>query len=113
MKTSAKIILGIYGAFVGAWLAGSAYFWLESHSTVAEPELPPSVSISSDENAYPLFRQLRSLGRTNGYLTAVYDYLNGRTNGVEAAAEMDSIIASKSNVFACCWRLPAVRLAFA
>ena len=102
MKTSTKVILGAYGAFVGVWLAGSAYFWLEGHVTYAEPELPsPPAPLSSEENAYPLFQQLQSLRQTNANYMVVYDYLSGRTNGVAVASEVDAIIASHSNVFAC------------
>ncbi len=53
MKTSTKVILGVYGAFVGAWLAGSAYFLangrdeeLEEGLIAAEEPLP------REENAY-------------------------------------------------------------
>ena len=41
MKTSTKVILGAYGAFVGAWLAGSAYFLTNSRSATT-----PSTAIS-------------------------------------------------------------------
>ena len=59
MKTSTKVILGVYGAFVGAWLAGSAYFLANGRDEELEEGLiPVEEPLPREENAYYLFPKL-------------------------------------------------------
>ena len=100
MKTSTKVILGVYGAFVGAWLAGSAYFLangrdeeLEEGLIAAEEPLP------REENAYYLFPKLHELHQTNYNFTIANDFVNGRTNSPAVLAEVSELVDAHSNLF--------------
>ena len=110
MKASTKVILGVYGAFVGVWLAGSAYFLvngrdeeLEEGLIVAEESLP------REENAYYLFPKLHELHQTNYNFTIANDFLNGWTNSPAVLAEVSELVDAHSNLFACARQIVACR----
>ena len=61
MKTSTKVILGVCGAFVGAWLAGSAYFLANGRDEELEEGLLQfEEPLPREENAYSLSRSCTS-----------------------------------------------------
>ena len=110
MKTSTKVILGVYGAFVGAWLAGSAYFLangrdeeLEEGLIAAEEPLP------REENAYYLFPKLHELHQTNFDFSVANDFVNGWTNSPAILAEVSELVDAHSNLFACARQIVACR----
>ena len=110
MKTATKAILGVYGAFVGAWLAGSAYFLANGRDV--DPEeglLPVEAPLPREENAYYLCQKLHELQQTNFSFSVVNDFLNGWTNGPAVLAEMSALASAHSNLFACARRIAACR----
>ena len=110
MKTSVKVIFGVYGAIAGLWLAGSAYFLARSGDEPAGTDaVPAGLALSPEENAYGLFGQLLDLRQTNLDFTVANDYLQGRTNGPLAAAEVDALVAAHSNLYACVDRIITCR----
>ena len=110
MKTSTKVILGVYGAFVGVWLAGSAYFLvngrdeeLEEGLIAAEEPLP------REENAYYLFPKLHEFHQTNFDFSVANDFVNGWTNSPAVLAEVSELVDAHSNLFACARQIVACR----
>ena len=110
MKTSTKVILSVYGAFVGAWLAGSAYFLvngrdeeLEEGLIAAEEPLP------REENAYYLFPKLHELHQTNYNFSVANDFLNGWTNSPAVLADVSELVDAHSNLFACARQIVGCR----
>ena len=102
MKTSTKVILGVYGAFVGAWLAGSAYFLANGRDEELEEGLiPVEEPLPREENAYYLFPKLYELHRTNFNFSVANDFVNGWTNSPAVLAEVSELVDAHSNLFAC------------
>lgn len=102
MKTSTKAILGVYGAFVGLWLAGSAYF----HANGRDEELddgaiPAEEPLPREENAYYLFPKLSELHQMNFNFAVANDFARGWTNGPAVLAEVSELVDAHSNLFAC------------
>ncbi len=110
MKTSTKAILGVYGAFVGVWLAGSAYFLANGPGGELEKGLiPVEEPLPREENAYYLFPKLHELHQTNFNFAVVNDFVRGWTNSPAIRAEVGELVAAHSNLFACARRIIACR----
>ena len=110
MKTSTKAILGVYGAFVGAWLAGSAYFLVNGQDEKLEEGLIATEEpLPREENAYYLFPKLHELHQTNYNFSVANDFVNGWTNGPALLAEVSELVDAHSNLFACARRVVACR----
>ena len=110
MKTSTKVILGVYGAFVGAWLAGSAYFLVNGRDEDLEEGLiPAEESLPREENAYYLFPKLHELHQTNYNFSVANDFLNGWTNSPAVLADVSELVDAHSNLFACARQIVGCR----
>ena len=110
MKTSTKVILGVYGAFVGAWLAGSAYFLVNGRDEALEEGLIAAEEpLPREENAYYLFSKLHELHQTNYNFTVANDFLNGWTNSSAVLAEVSELVNAHSNLFACARQIVGCR----
>lgn len=110
MKTSTKVILGVYGAFVGAWLAGSAYFLANGRDEELEEELiPVEEPLPREENAYYLFPKLHEFHQTNYNFSIANHFLNGWTNSPAILAEVSELVDAHSNLFACARQIVACR----
>ena len=110
MKTSTKAILGVYGAFVGAWLAGSAYFLANGRDEeLEEGLLQAEEPLPREENAYSLFPKLHELHQTNYNFSVANDFVNGWTNSPAVLAEVSELVAAHSNLFACARQIVACR----
>ena len=102
MKKSTKIILGAYGALVGVWLAGSAYFLVNGRDEELDEGLIPSVEpLPREENAYYLFPKLHEFHQTNFNFAVANDFVNGWTNSPAVLAEVSELVDAHSNLFAC------------
>lgn len=102
MRTSTKVILGVYGALVGAWLAGSTYFLANGRDEELEEGLiATEAPLPREENAYCLFPKLHELHQTNFNFTVANDFVNGWTNSPAVLAEVSELVAAHSNLFAC------------
>ena len=110
MKTSTKVILGVYGAFVGAWLAGSAYFLANGRDEELEEGLiPVEEPLPREENAYYLFPKLHEFHQTNYNFSIANDFVNGWTNSPAILAEVSELVDAHSNLFACARQIVACR----
>ena len=102
MKKSTRIILGAYGAFVGVWLAGSAYFLVNGRDEELGGGTIQSVEpLSREENAYYLFPKLHEYHQTNYNFSVANDFVNGWTNSPALLAEVSELVDAHSNLFAC------------
>ena len=102
MKTSTKVILGVYGAFAGVWLAGSAYFLANGRDEELEEGLiSVEEPLPREENAYYLFPKLHEFHQTNYNFSIANDFLNGWTNSPAILAEVSELVDAHSNLFAC------------
>ncbi len=110
MKTSTKAILGVYGAFVGVWLAGSAYFLANGRDEeLGKGLIPVEEPLPREENAYCLFPKLHEQHQTNFNFAVANDFVNGWTNSPAVRAEVEELVAAHSNLFACARRIIACR----
>ena len=110
MKTSTKVILGVYGAFVGVWLAGSAYFLVNGRDEALEEGLIPAEEpLPREENAYYLFPKLHELHQTNYNFSIANDFVNGWTNSPAILAEVSELVDAHSNLFACARQIVGCR----
>ena len=102
MKKSTKIILGAYGALVGVWLAGSAYFLVNGRDEEFGGGTIQSVEpLPREENAYYLFPKLHEYHQTNYNFSVANDFVNGWTNSPALLAEVSELVDAHSNLFAC------------
>ena len=102
MKTSTKAILGVYGVFVGVWLAGSAYFLANGRDEeLGDGVIPVEDPLPREENAYYLFPKLHEYHQTNFNFAVANDFVNGWTNGPAVLAEVSELVDAHSNLFAC------------
>ena len=110
MTTSTKVIFGVYGAFVGVWLAGSAYFLVNGHDEDLEEGLIPAEEpLPREENAYYLFPKLHEMHQTNYNFTIANDFVNGWTNSPAVLAEVSELVDAHSNLFVCARQIVACR----
>ena len=110
MKTSTKVILGVYGAFVGAWLAGSAYFLVNGcDEELEEGLIPAEEPLPREENAYYLFPKLHELHQTNFDFFVANHFVNGWTNSPALLSEVSELVDAHSNLFACARQIVACR----
>lgn len=110
MKTSTKVILGVYGAFVGVWLAGSAYFLVNGRDEeLEEGPIATEEPLSREENAYYLFPKLHELRQTNYNFSVANDFVNGWTNSPAVLAEVSELVDAHSNLFACARQIVGCR----
>ena len=110
MKTSTKVILSVYVAFVGVWLAGSAYFLVNGRDEALEEGLIAAEEpLPREENAYYLFPKLHELHQTNYNFSIANDFLNGWTNSPAVLAEVSELVDAHSNLFACARQIVGCR----
>ena len=110
MKTSTKVILSVYGAFVGVWLAGSAYFLVNGRDEELEEGLIPAEEpLPREENAYYLFPKLHELHQTNYNFSVANDFLKGWTNSPAVLADVSELVDAHSNLFACARQIVGCR----
>ena len=110
MKTSTKVILGVYGVFVGVWLAGSAYFLANGRDEELEEGLIPAEEpLPREENAYYLFPKLHELHQTNYNFSVANDFVNEWTNSPALLAEVSELVDAHSNLFACARQIVGCR----
>ena len=110
MKTSTKVILGVYGAFVGAWLTGSAYFLANGRDEeLKEGLIQVEEPLPREENAYYLFPKLHELHQTNYNFSVANDFLKGWTNSPAVLSEVSELVDAHSNLFACARQIVACR----
>ena len=110
MKTSTKAVLGVYGAVIGLWLAGSAYFLANGRDEELDEGLIPAVEpLPREENAYYLFPKLHELHQTNYNFSVANDFVNGWTDSPAVLAEVSELVDAHSNLFACARQIIACR----
>ena len=110
MRKSTRIILGAYGALVGVWLAGSAYFLVNGRDEeLDEGLIADEEPLPREENAYYLFPKLHKLHQTNYNFSVANDFVNGWTNSPAVLAEVSELVDAHSNLFACARQIVGCR----